>query len=152
MEQHKKSEVTNRQPDIALLLVLHWHFWSISNLSQVIRDFYTFKIGPEVVLGARWRSKQKMTSPFDSATLILYRWSVKIFRLSLTVQKLFKFIDLAGNLASWFQNLGFSGVLAPKCNFVSMWLPKGTSLQQTASFEPLCVQIGSAVWPVEQGC
>ena len=82
-------------------------FASISNLSQVIRDFYIFKIGPEVVLAARWRPKHKMTLPFDSPTPILYRPSVEIFRLSLTVQKLFECIDLAGNLASRFQNLGF---------------------------------------------
>ena len=106
-------------------------------------------MGPEVVLTARWRPKPKMTSPFDSPTPTLYRHSVDIFRLSLTVQKLFECIDLAGNLASRFQNLGFSGVLTPKCNFVSTRPPKGTSLQQTASFEPSCVQIGSAVWAVE---
>ena len=69
-------------------------------------------MGPEVVLAARWRPRAKMTSPFDSPTPILspilYRLSVGIFRLSLTVQKLFECIDLAGNLASRFQNYGFS--------------------------------------------
>ena len=70
-------------------------------------------MGPGVVLGARWRPKPKMTSPFDAPTPILYRLSVEIFRLSLTVQKLFESIYLAGNLASWFQNLGFSGGFDP---------------------------------------
>ena len=93
--------------------MLHWHFSSISNLSQVIRDFYGFKIGPEVALAARWRPKAKMTSSFDSPSPILYRRSVEIFCLSLTVQKLFECIDLAGNLASRFQNLGFSGGFDP---------------------------------------
>jgi hypothetical protein len=89
--------------------VLHSNFSSISNLSQVINVFYSFKIGPEVVLAARWRRKAKMTSLFDSPTSILFRLSVDIFRLSLTVQKLFVCISLAVNLASRFQNLGFSG-------------------------------------------
>ena len=93
--------------------MLHRHFSSISIVSQVIRDFYSLKIGPEVVLAARWRPTPKMTSPFDSPTPILYRLSVEIFRLSLTVQKLFECIDLAGNLASRFQNLGFSGGFDP---------------------------------------
>ena len=71
-------------------------------------------MGPEVVLAARWRPKAEMASPFDSPTPTLYRASVEIFRLSLTVQKLFECIDLAGNLASRFQNLGFSGGFDPK--------------------------------------
>jgi hypothetical protein len=44
---------------------------------------------------------------------------------------------------------GFWGISTPKCNFLSMQPPKGTSLQQTASFEPTCVQIGSAVFAVD---
>ena len=52
--------------------MLQWHFSSISNLSQVIRDFYSLKIEPEVVLAARWRPKAKMMSPFDSPNPILY--------------------------------------------------------------------------------
>jgi hypothetical protein len=79
----------------------------MSNLSQVIRDFHSFKFGPEVVLAARWRPSAKMTSPFESPTPILYRVSVEVFRLSLTVQKLFVCIYLAGNLVSGFRNLGF---------------------------------------------
>jgi hypothetical protein len=35
---------------VFILLVLHWIFLSISNLSHVIRDFHTCKMGPEVVL------------------------------------------------------------------------------------------------------
>jgi hypothetical protein len=90
-----------------------------------------------------------MTSPFDSPTPILSRQSVEIFHLSLTVQKLFVCIYLAGNLASRFRNLGFLGILTLKCYFLSMRPPKGTSIQQTASFEPSCVQIGSAVFAVD---
>ena len=71
--------------------------------------FYSFKIGPEVVLAAGWRDKAKMTSPFDSPTPILCSQFVGIFHLSLTVQKLFECIDMAGNLAFRFQNLGFWG-------------------------------------------
>jgi hypothetical protein len=71
-------------------------------------------MGPEVVLAARWRPKERMTSPFESPTPIFYRLSIQIFRLSLTVQKLFGCIDLAGNLASRLQNLGVSGGFDPE--------------------------------------
>jgi hypothetical protein len=94
--------------------VLRLHFSSISNLSQVFRVFYSFKIGPEVVLASRGHPKAKMTSPFDAPTPILYRLSVESFRLSLTVQKLFVCIYLAGSLASLFKNLGFSGDYVPE--------------------------------------
>jgi hypothetical protein len=76
VEPWSQSEVTNQQPDIGLPLMLHCHFL------HVIRDFYTFKIGPEVVLAARWRPTAEMTSSFDSPTLICER-------LYLTVQNLF---------------------------------------------------------------
>jgi hypothetical protein len=84
------------------------------DLSLVIRDFHSFKIGPEVVLAARWRTKAKMTSPFDSPTPILCRLSVEIFRLCVTVQKLFVCIYLAVNLASRFRKLGFPGGFNPE--------------------------------------
>jgi hypothetical protein len=78
----------------------------MSNISQVIRDSYSFKIGPEVILTARWHSKVNMTSPFDSSTPILCRRSVEMFCVSLIVEKLFVGIYLAGYVACWFQNLG----------------------------------------------
>jgi hypothetical protein len=86
-----------------------------------------------------------MASPFDSPIPILCRLSIEIFRLCLTVQKLFVCIYLASRS----QNLGFSGVLTPKCNSVSTRPLKSTSLQQTASFEPTCMQFGRAVFAVE---
>jgi hypothetical protein len=45
------------------------------------------------------RVKSSVHGPFDSATLIVYRWLVGIFRLSLAGRKLFKCIALAGNSA-----------------------------------------------------
>jgi hypothetical protein len=73
---------------------------SISNLVHVILDFHTIKNGPEVVLDAVLPggvAQLKMMSPFDYPTLILSRSSVGIFFLSLIIQKLFEFIDVAGN-------------------------------------------------------
>jgi hypothetical protein len=63
----------------------------------------------EVVLAARWRPKAKMMSPFDFPIPILYRLSVEIVRLCLTVQKLFVRIYLTGNLASSSKIWGFLG-------------------------------------------
>jgi hypothetical protein len=88
-------------------------FWPIAidrpTRPYIIASTYNVKIGPEVVFGARWRPKVEMMSPLDFPTPILYRMSVEIFRQSLTVQKLFVCVYLAGNLASRFQNLGFHG-------------------------------------------
>jgi hypothetical protein len=39
-------------------------------------------MGPEVVLGAKWRPKAEKTSRFDFTTPSLYRRSVGTFRLS----------------------------------------------------------------------
>jgi hypothetical protein len=44
---------------------------------------------------------------------------------------------------------GFLGILTPKCNFLSTRPPKDASSQQTASFEPSCVQIGLTVLAVD---
>ena len=97
---------------------------------------------------ARWRPKAEMTSPFDSSNPISLGRPLKVFvYLLITVQKLFECIDLAGILVPKFGVFG--GFLTPKCNFVSTRPPKRTSLRQTASFEPLCVQIGSADWAAE---
>jgi hypothetical protein len=62
-------------------------------------------------LAARWRSKAEMASRFDSPTPILYRRSVEIFRLSLTVQKIFECNDSTKNLV---KNVEFSGGFDPE--------------------------------------
>jgi hypothetical protein len=75
------------------------------------------KTGPEVVLAACWHPTAEMMSPFHSPTQFCLGGPLKIF-VQLTVQKLFECSDLAGNLASRFQNLEFLGVLTVKCNSV----------------------------------
>jgi hypothetical protein len=44
---------------------------------------------PEVVLAVRWRHRQILMSPIDSAASVFYRWSIDVFRLACTVKKLF---------------------------------------------------------------
>jgi hypothetical protein len=78
-----------------------------------MRAFYCFTTEPEVVLAARRRPSADMTLPFESQTPIMFRRSIEIFRLSLTVQKLFACIDFAGYLASQFQKFGFWGFRPP---------------------------------------
>jgi hypothetical protein len=68
-------------------------------------------------VAARRRSPVEMTSPLDSFTILCRRF-VGIFHLSLIIEKLFEFIDLAGNLPFGFQNMGFWMVLTPKGNFI----------------------------------
>lgn len=48
------------------------------------------------LLGRHWRRHQS-----NLLTPILYRWSTEIFRLSVTVEKLFKVTDLAGETSTW---------------------------------------------------
>jgi hypothetical protein len=64
-----------------------------------------------VILAARQRPKAKLTSPFESPIPILCRLSVEIFRMSVTVQRLFVCICLGGNLADRFRNFASLGVL-----------------------------------------
>jgi hypothetical protein len=71
-------------------------------------------MGPKVVLADRWRLEAEITSRLQSPTPVLHKRSLGIFRSSLTVQKLLKCIDLAGNLAFGFQNLEFSGSFDPR--------------------------------------
>jgi hypothetical protein len=77
--------------------------------------------------------------PNDSSTPILYGWSVGISHLSRTVQKLFECIDLAEN-SEFGVKLG--GFPIPICKSISTSPSKDTVLVQTASFEPMSVQIG----------
>ena len=46
------------------------------------------------------------------------------------------------------QNWGFGGISPPKWEAVSTKPPKGTSLRESASFEPSSVKIRRRVWPV----
>jgi hypothetical protein len=45
-------------------------------------------MGPGVVLDARWRLEAEMNQQFDSPTSSLYKHSVEIVRIPLTMQKL----------------------------------------------------------------
>ena len=65
-------------------------------------------------MAARWRPKAEMTLSFDSLTPILYMAFVENFRLSVTVQKLFECIDLAGNLAFGLQKFDVFGGFDPE--------------------------------------
>jgi len=86
----------------------------------------------------------------ERATQTLYSCSIDIFCLSWMVKTLFHFLCLAG--------ISLLGGL----NFVVFWQHdhqnvkwekntclEGTSLCQTASFEPLCVILSFSVWPVQ---
>jgi hypothetical protein len=76
--------------------MVRWHF---SPLCDCFRIFCE-----NVNSAARWCPRPGMTSPFDSPTPISYKWSVDIFRLSSSVQKLLTHFDfllgkyVSGNL------------------------------------------------------
>jgi hypothetical protein len=56
---------------------------------QVLRDFHSFKIGPDVVLAARGSFGVNLKELFDSPTSVCYSCYIDIFHLSLTFHKLF---------------------------------------------------------------
>jgi len=86
--------------------------WTLSSISchfRLISDFLCSKNRPEVILGGSGRGRPEMTSPLESLTPTLYKWSFEIFRLSLTVKKLFDIFDLAGVSHRLSKMVGFRG-------------------------------------------
>jgi hypothetical protein len=55
--------------------------------------FNCSEVRPEVVLAARWCHRRILMSPIDAAASVFYRWSVDVFRLACTVEKL---LDIFG--------------------------------------------------------
>jgi hypothetical protein len=75
-------------------------------------------------------------------------WSaVEILCLLLTVEKLSEVFYLAGKWA-FEAETGIVGILDPKRGMVKMRPLKGHFLDHTASFEPLRVQSGPAIWSI----
>lgn len=68
-------------------------------------------------MAARGRGTPEMTSPFDLSWSLLYRWSVDIFCLSLSVEKLFNIFHLAGKSPLGAKFWGFLGILNPLAKF-----------------------------------
>jgi hypothetical protein len=52
---------------------------------RVSAGFVVFRFRPEVVSRTRGRGKPEVTSPFDSSTSLLYKWSVDRIRLQIKV-------------------------------------------------------------------
>ena len=68
-------------------------------------------------MAARGRGTPEMTSPFDLSWSLLYRWSVDIFCLSLSFEKLFNDFHLAGKCPLEAKFWGFLGSLNPLAKF-----------------------------------
>ena len=68
-------------------------------------------------MAARGRGTLEMTSAFDLSWSLLYRWSVDIFCLCLSVEKLFNIFHLARKSPLGAKFLGFSGILNPLAKF-----------------------------------
>jgi hypothetical protein len=85
-------------------------------------------------------SRPEVKSPFDSLTV-----AFGMFRLSFTCPKLFDFFDWHVKCRLKILGMGYSH---GKQLFSWLRPPKGTSLEQAASLDASCVQIGSVVWSV----
>ncbi len=79
--------MTNRLAACGLLMVVCTHFSFTCHRLRVISEIRYVKLRAEVVFVARERGRPEMTSQFDSFWSILYRCSVDILRLALSVKK-----------------------------------------------------------------
>jgi hypothetical protein len=128
LPDHHVNRSWNRSCCCLLWLVLQhcdiWSFSSSSNLSHVIRDFYTFKIGPEVVVGARWRPRAEIASRFGSPILILYSGPLEIFIYILPFKSYSSVWIWVEIWHSDKNNLGYSGSFDPEMLFPINATPK----------------------------
>jgi hypothetical protein len=120
------------------------HLPSILYRFDVISAFVIAENGRKTISAARGRVRPEVKSPFDSLTPICIGrfWNFSIIFYLSKVIRLFRFACKMP-----FENFG-EGIFPREKNFSSMRPPKGTSLEQSASFEISCVQIGSVVWSV----
>jgi hypothetical protein len=106
---------------------------------EFFRVFVVSRFRPKVASATRGRGRLEVTSPFDASTPLMHKWSVYSFCLSLSVHKLFNIFVLARNSHRG-RNFGVLGVLNPLIHAHINKPRKGTSLRQTASFEPSFVR------------
>jgi hypothetical protein len=121
--------------------VFYRHLPSILYRFDVISTYVIAENGRKTISAARGRVRPEVKSPFDCLTPILYRSVLEFFDYLLPVQSYATF-RLACKMP--FENFG-KGIFPHENFFSSMRPPKGTSLEQSASFEISCVQIGSVV-------
>jgi hypothetical protein len=89
-----------------------------------------------------------VTSPFDSSTPLLYKWSVDIF-VYLFPFKSYSRFSFWLEIAIGAEILGVLGILDPLMHAHINETPKtGTYLRQTASFEASCMLVRRSVRPV----
>jgi hypothetical protein len=125
--------------------VLCGHLPSILYRFDITSAFVIAENGRKTISAARGRVRPEVKSPFDSLIPIWCTvgrfWNFStIFYLS----KVIRHCRFACKML--FENFG-EGIFPVKY-FSSMKPPKGTFLEQSASFEISCVQIGSVVWSV----
>jgi hypothetical protein len=124
--------------------VFYRHLPSILYRFDVIGAFVIAENDRKTISAARGRARPEVKSPFDCLTRLgigrFWNFSI-IFYLSKVI-RLFRFACKMP-----FENFG-EGIFRREKFFSSMRPPKGTSLEQSASFEISCVQIGSVVWSV----
>jgi hypothetical protein len=99
----------------------------ISHILRVIIEIHCIKFRPEVVLVNRGRGRPEMTPPFHLFRSLLYGFSVDIFCLPLSFEKIFNIIHLAGDppLRLKFRGLG---ILNPLAEFGETATPKSDYL------------------------
>jgi hypothetical protein len=120
------------------------HLPSILYRFDVISAFVIAENGRKTISAAKGRARPEVKSPFDSLTPIWYR-SVLEFLIIFYLSKVIRLFRFACKMP--FENFGEGIFLREKFFFIDE-TPKGTSLEQSASFEISCVQIGSVVWSV----
>jgi hypothetical protein len=124
--------------------VFYRHLPSILYRFDVINAFVIAENDRKTISAARRRARPEVKSPFDCLTPIWYRSVLEFFDY-FYLSKVIRLFRFACKMP--FENFG-EGIFPREKIFLSMKPPKGTSLEQSASFEISCVQIGSVVWSV----
>jgi hypothetical protein len=124
--------------------VFYRHLPSILYRFDVISAFVIAENARKTISAARRRARPEVKSPFDCLTSIWYRPVLEFFDYLLPVESYSTF-RFARKLP--FENFG-EGIFPGEKIFSLMKPPKGTSLEQSASFEISCVRIGSVVLSV----
>jgi hypothetical protein len=122
-----------------------------TRLSATVCEFLSVlwfsRFRPEVVSGTRGRGKPEVTSPFDSSTHFCISGLLTFF-VYLFPFKSYSTFSFRLEIPIGAEILGVLGILDPLVHAHINETPKGTSLRQTASFEPSCMFVRRSVRPL----
>ena len=150
MASHSNKDDGSWKIDPNFLIVFNSNFCSNTLRFRVITHFLQTRSDVIAISPTRWRRTMLKMADSERTHPVSFRRSIVFFLLSLTVFVEIEIFRSKGSSHYSAINLGFLGPHAPKFDFLSTRPPKGTSLRQTASFEPLTIKFRPAVRAVRK--